>query len=250
MNGLVLLVLSLFITSYSCTHYNTDISTLETGVEEISIKNPHEGFTIIYGDQDPYSCVGQVFDKNGSVGSAVAISGNVVITAGHCIDGNDLKEFRTNGKTYKIIKQILHPNFKVKETILVDIGILILEESVCLESYPDITGSKKDLIRFEKLVTVGFSYEVKKKSNSDSFFYYGILENEPLYIIFNSTKKCHIWFGDSGGAIFEDGGKMVALISSISIIDLTVIEMSGIRLDICKPWIDKVQQENKGIWVE
>jgi len=251
MNRLVLLVLGLFITSNSCTNYTTDIPAQEIAPIEIPLKDPYEGFKVIIEDQDEYSCVGQVFNKDGMVGSAVAIGGNVVITAGHCIEGSDLTEFHTSNKKYKIVKQILHPLFKVKENILMDVGILFLEESVCLKSYPVLPDScKEELTRFEPLTTVGFSHEIKKKSNSDSFYYYGILSDNPLYIIFNSTKGCHVWFGDSGGAVFEEHGKLVALIASFTVIDNAIIEMSGIRLDLCKPWIEKVEQENKDIWVK
>ena len=250
MNRLVILVLGLFITSNSCTNYPTEIPTQDVTVKEIVLKDPYEGFTVLTDDQDEYSCVGQVFDKDGMVGSAVAIGGNVVITAGHCIDRNSLITFKTRGKEYKIIKEVLHPLYKIKEDIIIDIGILFLEESVCLEQYPIISTNKKDLTRLEKLTTIGFSYEVKKKSNSDSFYYHGILADNPIYITFNSTKNCHIWFGDSGGAVFEDGGKLVALISSFTIIDLKIIEMSGLRLDICNSWIEETEKENSDIWVK
>lgn len=250
MNRLVLLVLGLFIASNSCKNYSTEIPTQEVTVKEIDLKDPYEGFTVLTDDQDQYSCVGQVLDKDGMVGSAVAIGGNVVITAGHCIDGNNLTTFKTKGKEYKIIKQVLHPLFKYKDDILVDIGILFLEEPICLDNFPQISTCKKDLTRFEHLTTVGFSHEVKKKSNSDSFYYHGILADNPIYITFNSTKNCHIWFGDSGGAIFEDGGKLVALISSFTVIDLTIVEMSGLRLDICNSWIEETEKENSDIWVK
>lgn len=251
MNRLVLLVLGLFITSNSCKNYTTDIPAPDATPIEIPLNDPYEGFKVITEDQDEYSCVGQVFDKNGMVGSAVAIGGNVVITAGHCIDGNELSEFHTNNRSYKIIKQQTHPLFKIKENILMDVGILFLEEPVCLQTYPTLPEScKEQLTRFEPLTTVGFSHEVKKKSNPDSFYYYGILSDNPLYIVFNSTKGCHVWFGDSGGAVFEEKGKLIALIASFTIIDSTVIEMSGIRLDLCKPWIEQMEEENKDIWVK
>ena len=251
MNRLVLLVLGLFITSNSCRNYNTDIPAPDVTPIEIPLNDPYEGFKVITEDQDEYSCVGQVFDKNGMVGSAVAIGGNVVITAGHCIDGNELTEFHTNNRSYKIIKQQTHPLFKIKENILMDVGVLFLEEPVCLKEYPTLPEScKEELTRFEPLTTVGFSHEIKKKSNPDSFYYYGILSDNPLYVTFNSTKGCHVWFGDSGGAVFEEQGKLVALIASFTIIDSTVIEMSGIRLDLCKPWIEQMEEENKDIWVK
>lgn len=250
MNRLVLLVLGLFITSNSCKNYNTDIPAPDVTPIEIPLNDPYEGFKVITEDQDEYSCVGQVLDKEGMVGSAVAIGGNVVITAGHCIDGNKLTHFKTNGEEYTIIKEVLHPNYKIGETILFDIAVLFVDREVCVDTFPEISTSRMDLTRFENVTTVGFSKGKKKSSEEKTFYYHGILMEDMLNLTFNSTKGYHIWFGDSGGALFEDGGKLAGILVSFAIIDLSIIEMSAIRLDITKPWIDKTLEENKDIWVK
>ena len=250
MNRLVLLVLGLFITSNSCKNYTTDIPIPDVAPVEIPLKDPYEGFKVITEDQDEYSCVGQVFDKDGMVGSAVAIGGNIVITAGHCIDGTKLTHFKTNGEEYTIIKEVLNPNYKIGETILVDIGILFLDRPVCGVEFPEIIKSRQDLTRFENLTTVGFSNDAKKKSRENTFYYHGVLMEDMLNLTFNSTRGYHIWFGDSGGALFEDGGKLAGILVSFAIIDLHIVEMSAIRLDLTKPWIDRTLEENIDIWVK
>jgi hypothetical protein len=250
MNRLVLLVLGLFIASNSCRNYTTEIPTPDVAPIEIPLKDPYEGFKVIAEDQDEYSCVGQVLDKDGMVGSAVAIGGNVVITAGHCVDGNKLTHFKTNSEEYTIIKQVLHPNYKIGETILVDIAVLFVDREVCVDKFPEISTSRMDLTRFENVTTVGFSKDKKKSSKEKTFYYHGILMEDLFNLTFNSTKGYHIWFGDSGGALFEDGGKLAGILVSFAIIDYSIIEMSAIRLDITKPWIDTTLKENKDIWVK
>jgi hypothetical protein len=125
-----------------------------------------------------------------------------------------------------------------------------VDREVCVDKFPEISTSRMDLTRFENVTTVGFSKGKKKSSEDKTFYYHGILMEDMLNLTFNSTKGYHIWFGDSGGALFEDGGKLAGILVSFAIIDLSIIEMSAIRLDITKPWIDKTLEENKDIWVK
>jgi len=252
MKGRLLKVLSLILaTSTSCNNISVDktetppppIVDILTPTEE---PKEFEGFTVIEEGQDPYRCVGQVYDKDHvMVGSAVQIAKNIVLTAGHCIDGNNLMYFRVAEQDYVIKEQILHPKYKIGELIVNDIGILILEEETCIKELPEITYDKTDLRRYEELTTIGFSHCTKKKSNPGSFYYFGVVLEDPFEFKFKSTKNVNVWFGDSGGAVFEDSGKLCGLISSFRLHDLTITEMSATPLFYHEDWIKETMEEHR-----
>lgn len=252
MAGRLLKALSLILaTSTSCNNISVDKpETPPPPIVDIltPTKEPKEfeGFTVIEEGQDPYRCVGQVYDKDHvMVGSAVQIAKNIVLTAGHCIDGNNLMYFRVGEHDYVIKEQILHPKYKIGELIVNDIGILILEEKTCITEFPEITYNKTDLRRYEELTTIGFSHCTKKKSNPGSFYYFGVVLEDPFEFKFNSTKNVNVWFGDSGGAVFEDSGKLCGLISSFRLHDLTITEMSATPLFYHEDWIKETMEEHQ-----
>jgi len=116
-----------------------------------------------------------------------------------------------------------------------DIGILILTEG-CDEQPAQLIHDKSELTQRESLTTVGFSHEIKKISKPGTFWYYGTVEEEPQYMKFLPING-HIWFGDSGGAVFENGGHLAGIISSMCIIDNTMVDQSAIRVDRYADWI-------------
>jgi S1-C subfamily serine protease len=203
----------------------------------ISKPDPFPGFQIInHNTKDVYGCVGHVHSSKGNfIGSGVLIGPAVVLTAGHVVDGNNLQFFITKDKCYIIEKTILHPQYKTEENILNDLAIIVLSEA-CDEVPAEIIHSKEELTKREDLTTVGFSHEIKKVSKPGTFWYYGTTEEEPQYMKFLPLKG-HIWFGDSGGAVFEDGGHLAGIISYMTILDDTLIEQSAIRLDLYADWI-------------
>ena len=175
----------------------------------LDILNPPEkqefaGFTVIHeGDEDPYSCVGALYVGEKFIGSGTLIAPNAVLTAGHVAADDNVTGFKICGAEYHVIKSIMHPKYIIKDEIVYDLAILILQ------SEPSVKPAKMskdigDLTRLESLVTVGFSHNAKKSSNFRTFFYYGTLIEEPLYMKFLPLKGAFIWFGDSGGAVFED----------------------------------------------
>jgi hypothetical protein len=46
-----------------------------------------------------------------------------------------------------------------------------------------------------------------------------------------------IWFGDSGGAIYDNSGVLVGIISSLGIARGHLFENSATRLDLFRDWI-------------
>jgi S1-C subfamily serine protease len=223
-------------------------TSLPTTPEEISksISNldPFPGFEIPNSNtQNKYSCVGHVHNERGEfIGSGVLIAPSVVLTAGHVIDGDELRYFITGDKAYLIQKSILHPSYKTGEDIVNDIGILILSE-VCDETPATMTKDSSELTQREPLTTVGYSRQIKKISKPGTFWYYGTVEEEPQYMKFLPING-HIWFGDSGGAVFEEHGHLAGIIASMTVIQNTMVDQSASRVDKYYSWIiDTIHNE-------
>jgi len=212
--------------------------------KSISKPDPFPGFDISNNNtQNKYGCVGQVRNEQGEfIGSGVLVAPSVVLTAGHVIDGGQLQYFITGDKAYIIEKIILHPGYKTGEEIVHDLGILILMEG-CDETPARMITDKSELTQRETLTTVGYSKQVKKISKPGTFWYYGTVEEEPQYMKFLPING-HVWFGDSGGAVFEENGKLAGIIASMMMMDAMIVDQSAIRLDKYYDWIvDTVQHE-------
>jgi S1-C subfamily serine protease len=215
-------------------------------IEEVVVNpDPFPGFEIVNNNtQNKYGCVGHVHNERGEfIGSGVLIAPTIVLTAGHVIDGDELRYFITGDAAYLIEKSILHPGYKTGEDIVNDIGILILSEG-CDITPAVMIKSGNELTQRESLTTVGYSHQVKKASKYGTFWYYGTVEEEPQYIKFLPIKG-HIWFGDSGGAVFEEGGHLAGIISSMTVIQDTMVDQSAIRVDKYQDWITETVQ-NEG----
>jgi S1-C subfamily serine protease len=219
------------------------ITTVEIP-QSTSKPDPFPGFDISNNStQNKYGCVGHVRNERGEfIGSGVLVAPAVVLTAGHVIDGEQLQYFITGDKAYIIEKVILHPGYKAGEEIVHDLGILILSEG-CDESPARMITDKSELTPREALTTVGYSKQVKKVSKPGTFWYYGTVEEEPQYMKFLPING-HVWFGDSGGAVFEESGKLAGIIASMMIVDATIVDQSATRVDRYYEWItDTAQNE-------
>lgn len=214
----------------------TAVTPPETGVCNI---DPFPGFEIPNSNtKDIYGCVGHVHNEMGQfIGSAVLIAPSVVLTAGHVIEGETLRYFITKDRAYTIEKTIIHPDYEYQN----DIGILILSEP-CLESPAQMLVDRSELASRESLTTVGFSKEIKKISKPGTFWYFGTTQEEPHYMRFIPFKG-HIWFGDSGGAVFEDGGKLAGIIAEMVVVDYAIVDQRATRVDLYVDWIRSVMQE-------
>ena len=225
------------------------IPTTTVAIPESIVKpDPFPGFNVNdKNTQNKYGCVGHVHNERGEfIGSGVLIAPAVVLTAGHVIDGDELRYFITGDKAYLIGKSILHPSYKTGEDIVNDIGILILLEP-CDETPAVMTKDATELSQREPLTTVGYSHQVKKVSKPGTFWYYGTVEEEPQYMKFLPING-HIWFGDSGGAVFEEHGHLAGIMASMTIIDHTMVDQSASRVDKYYSWIvDTIQTEGCSI---
>jgi hypothetical protein len=214
-------------------------------VDDVLELETYPGFTIVEEDgKDTNKCVGQVFSDDGDfIGSSVLIAPKVVLTAAHVIKGTNLEYFRTNNQCYKIKKSIIHPDYSEENYGKNDIGIIFLEEE-CLETPAVLQTNPEELIRGESLTTVGYSHRIKKISNERTFWYYGTIVEQPTYIRFLAYKG-NIWLGDSGGAVFEDGGKLTGIISALMISEYHVVDQIATRIDLYIPWITQMEKVNE-----
>lgn len=220
----------------SVSKSSNPITTIEIP-QSISKPDPFPGFDISNSNtQNKYGCVGHVHNERGEfIGSGVLVAPAVVLTAGHVIEGEQLQYFITGDKAYMIEKIILHPGYKTGEEVVHDLGILILSEG-CDESPAQMITKAAELTQRESLTTVGYSKQVKKISKPGTFWYYGTVEEEPQYMKFLPING-HVWFGDSGGAVFEETGKLAGIISSMMMMDAMIVDQSAIRVDKYYDWI-------------
>ena len=216
-----------------------------TIVDDILEIDSYPGFTVVTDDDaDTHKCVGEIFVTDGRfIGSGTLIAPKVVVTAAHVIKGSDLEYFRTNNQCYKIRKSVAHPDYTEEGSGKNDIGLLFLEEA-CLETPAVLQTDPEELRRGERLTTVGFSHKIKKISNEHTFWYYGTIVEQPTYIRFLAYKG-NIWLGDSGGAVFEDGGKLTGVISALMIMEYSVVDQIATRVDLYVPWITQMEKINE-----
>ena len=207
-------------------------------------KSQWDYFTEVYEiEHDPYPFVGS-FHSDRLIGSGVLIKPNVVLTAGHVAENNPTTFRTTDGEQYCIKEIILHSEYKPYTTwpnfIEHDIAIVFLDDSVSILPIGDYTP--KGILQYTPLTTIGYSKGIKKYSNSNTFWYYGRLIEEPEEVVFLPLKAT-VWFGDSGGAVITTtGGKsvLVGIISSFSMSEDTIYECAAASTHYYKDWIEEV----------
>lgn len=223
---------------------NISLPNTSTVVHDFLELETYPGLTVVEDGKDRYKCVGQVFSSDGDfIGSSVLIAPKVVLTAAHVIKDTTLEYFRTNNQCYKIKKTVIHPDYSEENYGKNDIGIIFLEEA-CLETPAALQTNPEELKRGEPLTTVGYSHKIKKISNPDTFWYYGTIIEQPTYIRFLAYKG-NVWLGDSGGAVFEDGGKLTGIISALMISEYHVVDQIATRIDLYIPWIRQMEKANE-----
>ena len=177
-------------------------------------------FTPTTIENDPYPSVCALYQENGNlIGSGILIRPNVVLTAGHCIEDDDIFSVVIGDEEIMVKNTVLHPHYS--ETfgrIQDDIGLIFLE---CDSDYePAVIGCVEWLKRYQDITTVGYSFGYKKYSKPNVFRYFGTVVEEPNYMKF-IPRPASVWPGDSGGGVFARfGGKnyVVGIISNYVVI--------------------------------
>jgi hypothetical protein len=180
------------------------------------------------------------------IGSGVLIAPTVVLTAGHIMDdsmGSVPTSFFIDKRVIPINHSITHPQYKIKiadkEMLLVDLCVVFLEEP-CFIRTPELANAPI-LERFSPVTVCGFSYDIKKISKPDIFYYQGTYYDEiqNLKLI---TDFASVLPGDSGGAVLCDG-KLVGIISFFVPLNGIIVENSAVRVDMYRDWVYHVMHE-------
>ena len=196
-------------------------------------------------ETDPYPSVCSLHNKDGYLlGSAILIEKDVVLTAGHCIDEDNVFSISIGDEEIMVRETLLHPDYSISSfSVNNDIGLVFLE---CESSYePAKIGCVEWMKRHQNITTVGYSYGYKKYSKRWVFTYFGTLIEDPNVFKFlpNITS---IWFGDSGGGVFskfEGDEYVIGIISSFTVMRLfenkqEVTECSATNIGKYIDWIE------------
>ena len=200
-------------------------------------------------DYDPYPFVGSVNHAEGQIliGSGVIIEPSVVLTAAHVSDGKKAEDliFITQDGDEHCIKEVLYypvpkPHFffnSVSWSEHYDISILMLEDE-CDEIPINLFNDRVDSIyKGEDLTMIGYSGGIKRYSTEGVFWYYGRFIKKPQFLITLPIKET-VWFGDSGGALITDDGKLIGIVSYMARREGILYENGFSSIEYYYDWID------------
>ncbi len=142
-----------------------------------------EWFTPTTIENDPYPSVCSLHLEDGRlIGSGILIRPNVVLTAGHCIDDDDIYSIVIGEEEIMVKDMVLHPSYsKTFGRIQNDIGLIFLE---CDSDYePATIGCVDWMERYQNITTVGYSFEYKKFSKPNVFRYFGTVVEETWWAV-------------------------------------------------------------------
>jgi S1-C subfamily serine protease len=207
-----------------------------------------EGFSLV-DEQTQELAVGELITDTGcGIGSAVLISPQIIITAGHCVDGDPVQFFKAGCELYRIKEYRLHPKYKIGKTVFMDVAIAVLE-TPCPSTPIRLLNENNVYSRGEPLTIIGFGGGYKRKSNPFVFWYYGTLIETPSVLKMLPIQGT-IYFGDSGGAVIDSVGRLVGIVSSLAINHAGVYENSAVRLDLILDWIKNTAIDLSGVAIQ
>ena len=194
---------------------------------------------------DLYPAVVMIATKDGDmIASGTLIQPDVVITAAHCLDGDNAFSVKNGDEEVMIREFVVHKGYN-RWSSANDIGIIFLE---CpMTATPINLWGGGDYPRMCDITTVGYGAGHKKWSKDETFFYYGTIVEEPWFIKFLPIYG-PVWHGDSGGAVLYKG-KLIGIIASytmhLSNGDINVIECSATSIRMYKNWIEEVLENEQ-----
>ena len=152
-------------------------------------------------EEDPYPSICSLHLEDGSLlGSGILIRPNVVLTAGHCIDDDNIFSVVLGREEILVKDMVLHPSYShTFGRVSNDVGLIFLE---CDSSHePAKMGCVEWMERYQDITTVGHSMYYKKYSRPGVFRYFGVIIDDPTYMKF-IPRPASIMPGDSGGGVF------------------------------------------------
>jgi hypothetical protein len=212
-----------------------------------------EWFIATTTENDPYTSICSLHLEDGSLlGSGILIRPDVVLTAGHCINEDNIFSIVIGEEEIMVKDMILHPSYSdTFGRIRNDIGLIFLECDSIYE--PAIMGCVEWMERYQDITTVGHSFQYKKYSKPGVFRYFGVVTDEPNYMKF-LPRPASVLPGDSGGGVFakfNDREYVVGIISNYVIVEIFKGEaiVSECSATIIANYIDWIREEihNEGM---
>lgn len=254
------LILALILaTSTACTSISSSQNQVEEqektqGVAEVPefLLDSSKYDSIEYAEDDRYSCVGALVTETADIiGSAVLIHPKVILTAQHCFAESILQPqyFLTQSGDLIKIEKIFFKEGYTSNKFYNDIAICILEKE-CVEPPSELLQNSNDLVMNEPVTMVGWSLGYKKISQPGVMRYYGSLIEDGGSIMRMLALNGSAYFGDSGGAVFEDSGKLAGIIDFIRIDPDSprLIDNGAARVDYHYEWINKILSKEVCDW--
>jgi hypothetical protein len=102
-------------------------------------------------------------------------------------------------------------------------------------------GAEYEYHRYQPLTVIGYGGGFKRRSNPDLFHYFGTIVEEPAVFKFLPLDGT-VWFGDSGGAVLDESGTVIGVVSSLGIFNGHLYENSATRLESFTKWIQEASQ--------
>jgi len=197
-------------------------------------------------EKDPYPSICSLHLEDGSLlGSGILIRPDVVLTAGHCINDDNIFSVVLGEEEIIVKDMVLHPSYsRTFGRVSHDVGLIFLE---CDSSHePAKMGCVEWMERYQDITTVGHSMNYKKYSKLGVFRYFGVVTDEPNYMKF-IPRPASILPGDSGGGVFTTfQGKeyVVGIISNYVMItifkgEVVITECSATIIAKYLDWINE-----------
>jgi hypothetical protein len=254
--SILALILATSTACNSLSSHNNQVETQEQKPEVAGVPafllDSSKYDSIEYAEDDRYSGVGALYSGDGKfVGSAVLIHPKAILTAQHCFSmaENPPKYFIThNGQLLEIQTVYLKDGYNDCD-FKDDLALCLLKEE-CFEPPFEIMQNFYELTPGENLITVGWSLGYKKVSEPGVMKYYGSLLEDYGKVMRMLARHGSVYFGDSGGAVFEDGGKLVGIIGFFNMDPQTgqIVDNGAARLDFHYKWIDIIMRGHFTDW--
>ena len=191
---------------------------------------------------DPYPAVVTILYEGKLIGTGVLIAPDVVLTAGHVVDGDGEYSIICGGEEHCISNILFHPRYKphvhfLPNYIEVDLALVTLETPSEIE--PIKISKNHKTYRGERLEVIGHGTGRKRYSSDGSFWYFGRLIDYPWRITTLPSEDT-IWFGDSGGALIDDNDDiLIGIVSSFAIRNGKIVENTFTDIGYSWDWIEE-----------